>query len=68
MLCAVRVRIKSNELLEEGKKVYAKARCGACHGQDGRGFWPSAGSLKDDRDHPIHPLLEEKIVLYAEGL
>ncbi len=41
--------------VEEGKKVYQKAKCWECHGQEGRGDGPSAAKLKDDWGFPIVP-------------
>jgi DMSO reductase family type II enzyme heme b subunit len=42
--------------VEKGKKVYQKAKCWECHGQQGRGDGPSAPTLKDDWDLPIRSL------------
>jgi cytochrome c oxidase cbb3-type subunit 2 len=45
----------SPALLEQGKALYAKAKCFQCHGDGGRGDGPSAGELKDDLGFPIRP-------------
>jgi cytochrome c oxidase cbb3-type subunit I/II len=43
------------ELLEQGKALYAKAKCFQCHGDGGKGDGPSAGELKDDWGFRIRP-------------
>jgi cytochrome c oxidase cbb3-type subunit 2 len=43
------------ELLARGKALYAQAKCAECHGEGGRGDGPSAESLQDDFQRPIHP-------------
>jgi cytochrome c oxidase cbb3-type subunit 2 len=43
------------ELVEQGKALYAKAKCFQCHGDGGKGDGPSAGELKDDLGFPIRP-------------
>ncbi len=40
---------------ENGRKVYQKAKCSECHGQEGRGDGPSARTLKDGSGFPILP-------------
>src|SRR5712692_1477433 len=43
------------ELLARGKALYARAKCGECHGDGGRGDGPSADQLRDDSKFPIRP-------------
>jgi cytochrome c oxidase cbb3-type subunit I/II len=43
------------ELLEQGKVLYAKAKCFECHGDGGKGDGPSAGELKDDWGFRVRP-------------
>jgi len=43
------------ERLARGQALYAQAKCAECHGDDGRGDGPSAGSLQDDFQRPIRP-------------
>ena len=43
------------ELLEQGKALYAKAKCFQCHGDGGKGDGPSAGELKDDWGFRVRP-------------
>lgn len=45
----------SAELLEQGKKVWAEAKCAQCHGDQGKGDGPSAPDLTDDFGFPILP-------------
>jgi cytochrome c oxidase cbb3-type subunit I/II len=39
---------KTQEILDQGKRLYNEVGCNACHGEQGRGDGPSAGGLKDD--------------------
>jgi cytochrome c oxidase cbb3-type subunit 2 len=43
------------ELLARGKDLYQKAKCWECHGHEGKGDGPSAGTLKDVLELPIRP-------------
>jgi cytochrome c oxidase cbb3-type subunit I/II len=43
------------ELLARGKTLYARAKCGECHGDGGKGDGPSADQLRDDSKFPIRP-------------
>ena len=43
------------ERLARGQTLYGQAKCAECHGDDGRGDGPSAGSLQDDFQRPIRP-------------
>jgi len=56
--------LPSAELLEQGQVVFEKARCGQCHGQDGRGFGPSAEGLEDSWGHPIPTLNLTSATIY----
>ena len=46
---------KTQEILDQGKRLYKESGCNACHGEQGRGDGPSAGELKDDWGWPIWP-------------
>ena len=46
---------KTQEILDQGKRLYKESGCNACHGEQGRGDSPSAGELKDDWGWPIWP-------------
>jgi len=46
---------KTQEILEEGKRLYKEAGCNDCHGEQGRGDGPSAGGLRDDWGWKIRP-------------
>jgi cytochrome c oxidase cbb3-type subunit I/II len=46
---------KTQQILQEGKRLYAEVGCSACHGTAGRGDGPSAKGLKDDWGWPIWP-------------
>ncbi len=41
--------------LEEGRRLYAEAGCGKCHGDRGRGDGPSSAGMKDDWGWPTRP-------------
>ncbi len=41
--------------LTQGKAVYEKLSCAACHGASGRGNGPSAATLVDNWERPIRP-------------
>ena len=41
--------------IEEGRELYAKMSCNACHGDSGRGNGPSAVALVDDSGSKIKP-------------
>jgi mono/diheme cytochrome c family protein len=43
------------QLVANGKAVWAKAQCAACHGETGQGNGESASTLKDDWGYPIVP-------------
>jgi mono/diheme cytochrome c family protein len=43
------------ESAAQGREVYERIGCGACHGALGRGDGTSAPGLKDDWGHPIRP-------------
>lgn len=45
----------SDEVLEEGRRLYDEVECWKCHGQAGRGDGPSAPTQRDDNDWPIRP-------------
>jgi cytochrome c oxidase cbb3-type subunit 2 len=42
-------------LVAQGKAVWNKMQCAACHGDGGKGDGPSAATLKDDWGYPITP-------------
>jgi cytochrome c oxidase cbb3-type subunit 2 len=42
-------------LLARGAEAYRSAKCGECHGDEGRGDGPSAAQLRDDFDQPVRP-------------
>jgi cytochrome c oxidase cbb3-type subunit I/II len=46
---------KTQEILDEGKRLYNDVGCNACHGAQGRGDGPSAAGLKDEWGWPIWP-------------
>jgi cytochrome c2 len=41
--------------IKRGTELWAKMECWKCHGQEGRGDGPSAATLTDSNDQPIHP-------------
>jgi mono/diheme cytochrome c family protein len=41
--------------LKHGKELFTKLECFKCHGEQGRGDGPSAASLTDNNNQPIHP-------------
>lgn len=43
------------EMIRSGRALYMKLQCAVCHGPDGRGDGPSAGSLTDANGHPVRP-------------
>jgi DMSO reductase family type II enzyme heme b subunit len=43
------------QALVEGKELFAKLQCAACHGETGAGDGPSAASLKDRWELPLLP-------------
>ncbi|VAX22738.1 hypothetical protein MNBD_NITROSPINAE02-1910 [hydrothermal vent metagenome] len=43
------------EYVKKGELVYKNAKCGVCHGPDGRGDGEKADKLKDDWQRPIKP-------------
>lgn len=43
------------QLATRGRTVYDEAKCGECHGAEGRGDGPSGLTLKDDENHPSIP-------------
>jgi len=45
----------TRELLVSGQALYARAKCGECHGDGGKGDGPSAAQLRDDSKFPIRP-------------
>jgi cytochrome c oxidase cbb3-type subunit 2 len=45
----------TRDLVNLGKRFFADAGCGECHGADGKGDGPSAKDLKDDAGSPILP-------------
>ncbi len=45
----------SPEALARGKALYAAAKCGTCHGPDGKGDGPEAPGLLDDWRFPVAP-------------
>lgn len=45
----------SDELLAQGKRLFAEVGCNSCHGDQGRGDGPSARSLRDNWGEPIRP-------------
>jgi mono/diheme cytochrome c family protein len=47
--------LKTQEILDEGKRLYNDVGCIACHGTQGRGDGPSARGLKDEWGWPIWP-------------
>ncbi len=56
------------ERLELGRQAFERAQCGKCHGEDGRGFGPSAAELKDTQDRPIRTLdLTSSAIYYKRG-
>ena len=44
---------KTEKLLAQGKEIYQRFQCVACHGETGRGDGPSAAELKDEKGHPL---------------
>lgn len=45
----------SKESIAHGGELFQKMECWKCHGQQGRGDGPSAATLTDSKDQPIHP-------------
>jgi cytochrome c oxidase cbb3-type subunit 2 len=45
----------TRDLVNLGKRFFADAGCGECHGAEGKGDGPSAKDLKDDAGSPILP-------------
>jgi mono/diheme cytochrome c family protein len=41
--------------LKHGKEIFTKLECFKCHGDQGRGDGPSAATLTDNNNQPIHP-------------
>jgi mono/diheme cytochrome c family protein len=41
--------------ISHGKYLFTKLECWKCHGPQGRGDGPSAGTLTDSKDNPIRP-------------
>ena len=41
--------------IKQGAALFQKLECWKCHGQEGRGDGPSAATLTDSNDQPIHP-------------
>jgi cytochrome c oxidase cbb3-type subunit 2 len=46
---------RTQEILDQGKRLYKEVGCNNCHGEQGRGDGPSARGLKDDWGWPIWP-------------
>ncbi|MGB7946077.1 MAG: c-type cytochrome [Candidatus Binatia bacterium] len=46
---------KTQQILDQGKRLYKEVGCNDCHGEQGRGDGPSAGGLKDDWGWPTWP-------------
>jgi mono/diheme cytochrome c family protein len=43
------------ESIAHGKLLFTKLECWKCHGPEGKGDGPSAGTLTDSKDNPIRP-------------
>jgi len=43
------------ESILHGRELFQKMECWKCHGPEGHGDGPSAASLTDSKDNPIHP-------------
>jgi cytochrome c oxidase cbb3-type subunit 2 len=43
------------ESISHGAQLFQEHDCWKCHGQEGRGDGPSASTLTDSNDQPIHP-------------
>ncbi len=43
------------ESIRRGHDLFEKVECWKCHGQQGHGDGPSASTLTDSKDQPIHP-------------
>jgi cytochrome c oxidase cbb3-type subunit 2 len=43
------------ESIAHGKVLFTKLECWKCHGPEGKGDGPSAGTLTDSKDNPIRP-------------
>jgi len=43
------------ESIRHGRALFQKMECWKCHGSQGHGDGPSAGTLTDNKDLPIHP-------------
>jgi cytochrome c oxidase cbb3-type subunit 2 len=41
--------------IRHGAELFQKVECWKCHGQQGHGDGPSASTLTDSKDQPIHP-------------
>jgi mono/diheme cytochrome c family protein len=46
---------RTQEMLEEGSRLYKEVGCNSCHGEQGRGDGPAGGALKDDWGWKIWP-------------
>ena len=58
----------SEARLAQGREAFEKAQCGKCHGEDGRGFGPSAAELTDTWGDPIATLdLASPAIYYKRG-
>jgi cytochrome c oxidase cbb3-type subunit 2 len=58
----------SAERVAQGRQAFEKAKCGMCHGEDGRGFGPSAEGLQDSLGRPIRTLdLTTPAIYYKRG-
>jgi mono/diheme cytochrome c family protein len=44
----------TTEDILQGRALYQKLECWKCHGPEGRGNGPSASTLTDSKDNPIH--------------
>jgi mono/diheme cytochrome c family protein len=45
----------TEQSIAHGGELFQKMECWKCHGQQGRGDGPSAPTLTDSKDQPIHP-------------
>ena len=56
------------ERLTLGRQAFDRAQCRMCHGEDGRGFGPSAEGLRDGKDRPVRTLdLTSPATCYKRG-
>ncbi len=46
---------KTEKLVQRGQELYNQNACWTCHGRDGKGEGPSAGSLKGPEGNPVQP-------------